>query len=255
MGIVGDSKNKHQQGRTGRVQGADANRPPMQPFNPSSAQPGPCQRPAARAIASDALVRRVQRQMANSSMDSASEARWITQAKAGDGQAFAQLIGLHFPRVYSLLFRMIGNHEDAEDLAQDCFIKAQRALGHYRQEAQFSTWLFRIAVHLSRDHFRKKQGLPVSLELSHEATLPSKALGPAAEVRSREFQVALRRAMDGLSHKRRVALVLRTQEGMEYERIAQVLECNEQTARVHVMKARKQLRGWLAVWKETGDQA
>lgn len=200
-------------------------------------------------------MRVVQSRMANPSTDDLTEALWIAQAREGDKPAFERLVRSHFPGVYTLLFRMIGNHEDAEDLAQDCFIKAQGALAHYRQEARFSTWLFRIVVHLSRDHFRRKQGRPLALDFTHEASLVSKHQGPVAEVHSREFQGELRRAMDGLAHKQRVALVLRTQEEMEYEAIAQVLECNEQTARVHVMKARKQLREWLATWKETGGQA
>lgn len=183
----------------------------------------------------------------------AEDPRWLDRAMAGDMDAFDRLVEFHFARVYALLFRMIGNHEDAEDLAQECFLKAQASLRHFRRQSSLSTWLFRIAVHQSRDHFRRKLRRPPTTELAEPQSTPSRRQGPASEASHREFQRALRRALDALTHKRRVALVLRTQENMEYVEIAQVLECTEQTARVHVMKARKQLREWLSSWRGEGE--
>lgn len=190
--------------------------------------------------------------MSDSLASTGHEAAQILLAKQGDAQAFDALVRRHFARVYALLFRMIGNHEDAEDLAQECFIKAQRSLEFYRADASFATWLYRIALHLSRDHFRKRSRRPNSTSLLDGQAPASSRSGPAEQSVAREMTAALRHAMDELPHKLRVALVLRTQEGLEYDEIATLLECNPQTARVHVMKARRRLAGWLESWKDGG---
>ena len=174
------------------------------------------------------------------------EARALELARQGDLEAFDRLVRLHFPRVYALLFRMIGNHEDAEDLAQDTFVRAQRSLHHFRGDAVLGTWLYRIALHLSRDHFRgRARGLrPVPLPLEEGEPASPRETPPAASAQ-RELQAGLRAALERLPHRLRVALVLRTQEGLEYDDIAALLECSPQTARVHVMKARRRLARWL----------
>ena len=242
------SKKDRQQPDPPGVQGPDGERRDMQKLQP---KPTGIQRRAAVPLIDLPMTDPRNRDRERSRM--AEEPRWIERAQAGDVEAFDSIAEFHFGRVYALLFRMIGNHEDAEDLAQDCFIKAQASLPHFRLQSSLSTWLFRIAVHQSRDHFRKKSRRPNTTELNEQQAAASPRQGPASEARQREFQGALRKAMDALTHKRRVALVLRTQENMEYPEIAAVLECNPQTARVHVMKARKQLRDWLNAWKGEDD--
>lgn len=192
--------------------------------------------------------RRPARGKSESSQAGESESRWIELARDGDLEAFDHLVRLHFGKVYGLLFRMIGNHEDAEDLAQECFIKAQRSLQWFRGEAAFSTWLYRIAVHQSRDHYRRKRLAIRSLDSALEESIVSRAEGPADESARREFTAGLRECMERLPHHLRAALVLRTQEAMDYEQIAGVLGVNPQTARVQVMKARRSLERWMQPW-------
>jgi RNA polymerase sigma-70 factor, ECF subfamily len=249
-GSMGFSENDRQQPDPRGVEGPDGERRNMRKLQP---KPTGKQRRAPVPLIDLPMTDPRNRDRERSSL--AEEPRWIDQALAGDGNAFDRIVEFHFGRVYALLFRMIGNHEDAEDLAQECFIKAQASLRHFRKQSSLSTWLFRIAIHQSRDHFRKKGRRPLTTEFDEQGAAPSPRQGPASEARQREFQRALRKAMDALTHKRRVALVLRTQESMEYDEIAQVLECNAQTARVHVMKARKQLRDWLNAWQgEEGER-
>jgi len=201
------------------------------------------------------LTRRPRYAMANPHTDAEDEAQALALARSGDLDAFDRLVRLHFPRVYALLFRMIGNHEDAEDLAQDCFLKAQRSLQHFRGESSFGTWLFRIAVHRSRDHFRgRSRGLqPVPLPVEEREPASPRETPVGASVQ-RELQAGLRAALERLPHKHRVALVLRTQEGLDYDDIAAVLECTPQTARVHVMKARRRLERWLRPYTSGDDR-
>lgn len=175
----------------------------------------------------------------------------VAAARAGRSAAFDQLARRHFARVHALLFRLVGNHEDAEDLAQECFVKAHRSLGWYRSDCSFATWLYRIAVHLSRDHYRKRsrRGPIASIEDAQLAP-PARGGGPRQRAQELEFQGVLRDALDALPHRLRTALVLRTLEGLEYDAIAEVLDIRPGTARVHVMKARRQLARLLRGWTE-----
>jgi len=183
------------------------------------------------------------------------EARWIASARAGDGEAFDALVRLHFAPVYSLLFRLVGNHEDAEDLAQDCFVKAQRALKWYRAEASFGTWIFRIAVSLSRDHFRGTQRHTARLDAPAQVPAPgSRGAEPHDEAVRKELVRALQAGMERLPHRLKAALVMRTHEGLEYRQIASVLGITPHTARVYVMKARRKLDGWLKPWTDEGTR-
>ena len=184
-------------------------------------------------------------------LDATREAAWVERARAGDQQAFDDLVRAHFARVYSLLFRLVGNHEDAEDLAQDCFIKAQRSLGLYRAQSRFSTWLYRIAVSLSRDHHRRRARRMGTLEAPAEVPEPrGRAGGPPEELQRRELALALRQGLSRLPHRLRAALVMRTQEGLAYEEIARVLDITPHTARVQVMKDRRRLERHMRPWIE-----
>lgn len=185
--------------------------------------------------------------------DVARQRELVELARGGDLDAFDSLVRLHFARIYALLFRMIGNHEDAEDLAQETFLRAQSSLKWFRGEARLSTWLCRIALHLSRDHFRKRSRSQRSLSelgtAEGEGFEPvSAGQGPAAESARRELSRGLRACLERLPHKLRAAIVLRTQEGLEYDEIAEILAVSPQTARVHVMKARRRLERWLEPW-------
>lgn len=190
------------------------------------------------------------------SRDAERESRWVELACAGDDEAFDALVRAHFARVYSLLFRLVGNHEDAEDMTQDCFIKAQRSLEWYRGEASFGTWLYRIAVSLSRDHYRSARRRVGALDAPAEVPVPdSRESGPHDEAARRELVIALQDGMDRLPHRLRAALVMRTHEGLEYEEISRVLGITPHTARVHVMKARRLLERWMKPWTDRGGSA
>lgn len=172
-------------------------------------------------------------------------------ARAGDRDAFDGLIREHFRAIYSLLFRAVGNHEDAEDLAQECFVRAWSSLHFYRGDTPFLGWLRRIATHLARDHHRRRgrrgvpQGLDDSVEPSGGSSEPVEALG------QRELVAGLGRAIERLPDSLRSALVLRVLEGLEYRDVADAAGVNEGTARTQVMKARRMLMRWLRPWLGT----
>jgi len=181
------------------------------------------------------------------------EKRLIERAIRGEGQAFDQLVRDHYGRVHATAFRLLGNHEDAEDLAQECFVRAHKGLESYRGDAGFSSWLRRILVHLARDRYRQRGRRPDTQSLSE-------TLGPVVDRRSthepvhelkqRELSLLLAEAVGRLPDHLRVALVLRTREGLSYAEIADSSGVTPATARTQVMKARRALMRSLEPYLE-----
>jgi len=166
------------------------------------------------------------------------ELRRIERALAGERSAQDELLRAHYAGVHALAFRLLGNPEDAEDLAQECFVRAFRSLSFYRAEGSFAGWLRRILVHLAQDHYRAHG------KRAEPAPLPPELCGgrePHGLVEGRELRRVLADALQVLSPSLRVALLLRTREELEYAQIALLTGVTAETARTRVMKARKLL--------------
>jgi RNA polymerase sigma-70 factor (ECF subfamily) len=193
----------------------------------------------------------------------AAEQVLVRRARTGDRAAFDDLVRLHFGPLYALLFRMLQNHEDAEDLAQESFVRAWHALPGYREEAAFGTWVGRIGVHLAVEHHRKRgRGLALLDRIEERVDDETgSAMGvvdargdPGVDSARSDLVGALSRALDKLPARLRAAIVLRTLEDREYGDIARLLGVRPATARAHVMQARKLLVRWLAPWlDDRGD--
>lgn len=165
------------------------------------------------------------------------ELRRIERARAGVRAAQEELLRAHWPKVHATAFRLVGNPEDAEDLAQECLVRAFRSLAFYRGEGSFAGWLRRILVHLAQDRFRTRRR-------PEPAPLPDDLAGgrdPHGASEARELSRSLADALATLAAPLRVALLLRTREGLEYEEIATLTGVTSETARTRVMKARKAL--------------
>lgn len=174
------------------------------------------------------------------------ENEWLARARAGDRAAFERVVRERFAGVYALLFRLAGNHEDAEDLAQECFVRAWRSLPSLREGEAFAPWLQRIALHLARDHHRVRVRRGRPEELSSETL--GRAPVPGDELSGRETMHRLRDALERLPHRLRAALTLRVLEGLDYEQVAEATGVRPATARTHVMQARRLLSRWMAPW-------
>jgi RNA polymerase sigma-70 factor (ECF subfamily) len=173
----------------------------------------------------------------------------LARARAGDRQAYGELVELHFTRVYSLLYRTTGNHEDAEDLAQETFVRAWAALARFREQSSFSTWITRIALHLSTDHARAlRRSAPLG---EHEPAARESATGFTRTAEA-ELAAALAQALDGLPPRLRLVLVLRVLEGREYGEVAELAGVRPATARTQVMQARALLARALSRWLPGG---
>ncbi|HPA03028.1 MAG TPA: sigma-70 family RNA polymerase sigma factor [Candidatus Hydrogenedentes bacterium] len=181
-------------------------------------------------------------------MNAPSDWELVALARSGDDQAFGQLVRRHEQGLIAFCHRMAGSRDEAEDLAQDSFIRVYRHLSRLRPEAKFSTVLFGIARNLTlnylRDTKRRGRGRTRSLTRDDASEEPVCDPGhtPDSRARLREIETLLERALERLSPEHREVLVLRELNGLDYEAIATVTKCRTGTVRSRLARAREQLR-------------
>ncbi|KGF30652.1 RNA polymerase sigma factor RpoE [Oligella urethralis] len=175
------------------------------------------------------------------------DAALVKRAQAGEKRAFELLVSKYQRRILRLLGRILYNQSDVEDVAQETFLKAYRALPKFRNESAFYTWLYRIAVNTARNHLSSKQNqLFVSDQLENQdgetfSLLDNLTDGetPETHMHNREILEALQAALDDLPEQLRQAIVLRELEGLSYEEIAGVMDCPVGTVRSRIFRARE----------------
>jgi RNA polymerase sigma-70 factor (ECF subfamily) len=172
------------------------------------------------------------------------DADLVRASAAGDRAAFEQLVTRHQRNVYRLCYRFVPNHEDASELAQDAFVRAYRSLGKFEGQAQFSTWLHRIAVNVCLNRLALKTPKPAPLK-DVERT-PGRE-EPADAVMLREERAArVRAAIAQLPAKQRATLILRVYHDLPHEEIARALGGSVGAAKTNLFHALGNLRKLLA---------
>lgn len=173
----------------------------------------------------------------------------IQRAKNGDHAAFEQLVLTHQDRVFTLAFHLLGNREDAADLAQEAFLKAWRSLAGFHAESSFATWMHRLTTNLCLDHLRKqarRQNISVAASLDDEENpFPEPAdssQDPHAQLERKERKRALTQALQALPEHYRSLLLMREVSGMSYQEIADALELDLGTVKSRIARARERLR-------------
>lgn len=167
----------------------------------------------------------------------------------GADDPLGRLVTEHFFAIHRLLVRLVGNREDAEDLAQECFVRAHGRAAELDREAAL-LWLRRVALNLARDHHRARGRRRRREEIAGLESLERRVGEPAPDARLRgaDLHRAVRDALDALPERLRTALVLRVFEGLEYEAIARLTGRRAGTVRIQVMKARRELERRLGPW-------
>lgn len=168
------------------------------------------------------------------------EATLIREAKAGDQEAFRQLVERYQGAVHNLAYRMLGDPEEAEDAAQEIFVRLYRQLERYDPERKFSTWTLAIATNYCIDQLRRRRLQLVPLE----NIIPwarARDAGPEGEALSRESRDEVQRLLKQLPEKYRAPLVLRYWEDLSCAEIAEILGVPEGTVKTQIHRARKQL--------------
>jgi RNA polymerase sigma-70 factor (ECF subfamily) len=164
------------------------------------------------------------------------EAVWIQRARDGDTLAFARLVETYQTHVYNLSLRMLGDRMEAEDAAQETFLRTFRNLGRYDPDRPFRTWLLSIAAHHCVDRLRRRRPT-VSLEAAVVREVDDS--GPEATLMQREAQERVQRLRGGLAPIDRAAVTLRYWYDCSYEEIAQMLETTVSAVKSRLHRARR----------------
>jgi len=185
--------------------------------------------------------------------DKLTDAEAIARFKAGDHGVFRVLAERYNTRAYQIAYGVLGNKEDAEEVAQDVFVRIYKALPKFRGDAEFTTWMYRIAMNLARNKYRWNKSRGAKKNISIEKTQESDESGPGIQVSASEpspdeqavlseFEKDVMQEIENLPPLYREALVLRNVEEMSYERIARVLGCKLGTIKSRIARAREELR-------------
>ena len=174
----------------------------------------------------------------------ASDWHLVAQARAGDMDAFSQLVTRYQAPVIHYCRRMVGSTQDAEEIAQDSFVRVYRHLGRLKPKARFSTFLFGVARNLAlnflRDAGRRGRGVTGSIEV--QPALGDEAGRPDRTARLHEIETLIELGLERLSAEHREILVLRELNGLGYDSIAEVLHLRKGTVKSRLARAREQLR-------------
>lgn len=170
-----------------------------------------------------------------------STAALLVRARAGDKEAFGELVRTYQGRVFAVAYGILGNTADAQDVAQEAFFRAYRALGSLRADAAFSRWLLRITTNLSIN-YKKKGASCTAVPLDNAAEPVSRAETPEEYAQRRETLGRLAAALAELTAEHRAVLALREIEGLSYEEIAMTLAVPLGTVKSRLNHARLKLR-------------
>src|SRR5271157_2155747 len=177
----------------------------------------------------------------------------VRRARHGDLTAYDELVKRYRERIYATIYHMTANHEDANDLAQESFIKAFQALKSFKGGSSFYTWLYRIAVNKTINFLKQRKNRQhmslndIDFNAEHDPDLVALISDktPRREAGLTELQEKLNAALLKLSEPHRLVVVLHDVQGQSHEEIAKIMDCNIGTVRSRLFYARQQLQAYL----------
>lgn len=178
----------------------------------------------------------------------------VAKAKAGNMDAYDQLIRKYQERIYATIYHMTSNHEDANDLAQETFVKAYSALKNFKGDSSFFTWVYRIAVNKTINFLKQRKNrsflslndLDHNVEHDQELVELVSQHTPRRDAGLSELQEKLNEAMQKLSEDHRMVVTLHDVQGLSHEEIGKIMNCNTGTVRSRLFYARQQLQAYLS---------
>lgn len=184
------------------------------------------------------------------------DAALVRRFRSGDESAFDELVVRHKDRVFRLCWRLLDDYDEANDSAQEAFVRAYRAMGRFRGDAAFSTWLYRIVWNAclnkvsSAGYLRRRRTVSLDRPLAGgdeglSSRVRAAALSPAEALDRKDRALRIREAIGDLPGDQRVAVVLRDIEGLPYEEIAEIAGCGLGTVKSRLARGRDRLRELL----------
>jgi len=177
----------------------------------------------------------------------------VARVQRGEVKAFDVLVERYKQRLYATVYHMTSNHEDANDLVQDAFIKAYRSLHSFKGQSSFYTWVYRIAVNRTINFLKRRKDrghfslndVDANIETDPDYVELMSHVTPRREAGLSELQEKLNEAVQKLSEEHRVVVIMHDVQGMTHADIAKVMHCSEGTVRSRLFYARQQLQGLL----------
>lgn len=187
-------------------------------------------------------------------VDPAEEHSLVRRSQQGDLAAYDDLVRRYQERIYATIYHMTSNHEDANDLAQETFIKAFQAIKTFKGGSSFYTWVYRIAVNKTINFLKQRKNRThmslndLDFNAEHDPDLVSlvSEKTPRREVNLAELQEKLNAAMQKLSESHRLVVTLHDVQGLPHDEIAEIMGCNIGTVRSRLFYARQQLQAYLS---------
>jgi RNA polymerase sigma-70 factor (ECF subfamily) len=183
------------------------------------------------------------------------DVRLMLRVRDDEADAFEELVAQFQHRLVAVMHHLVGNADEAEDLAQEVFLRVYRARKKYHPRCKFSTWLFTIANNLALNTLRSRQRKPVVSLPAHdsgplgprpaEQLVPDRGSGPMQKIQRQELAAQVRRALEGLNERQRMAVVLNKFEDMNYAEIADVMGLTVKAVKSLLSRARMNLRAAL----------
>lgn len=178
----------------------------------------------------------------------------IRESKNGNSSSFEELVSPHYKKAFNTAYRILGNLEDANDVAQDAIIKVFKSIGSFKENSSFSTWVYKIVVNTCIDFKRKnkkQQVVYLDKEIGEKngglvLEIPDNAGTPESLFEENEVKHIIDDAINQLNFEQRKIIVLRDVRGFSYKEIAEILECSEGTVKSRISRARNNLRKLLA---------
>jgi len=189
---------------------------------------------------------------------SSSEKELIKRAKKGDVEAFEQLIEGCQKKVFNIALRMLGNYDDASELAQEVFLKAYKSIKNFKGDSLFNTWIYKVTTNACLDEIRKRKNKKVvyldeDIELGGneiKRQIKDDSPGPELKAEDNELKRAVMDSINMLPEEYRTVIVLRDIQGFTYEEIANIIKCPEGTVKSRINRARQALKKILQQKKE-----
>ena len=185
-----------------------------------------------------------------------SDAECVRQLQRGETDAFETLIRRHQKTIFNLVYRMLGDYDEAAEISQEAFLSAYRAIGSFRGESNFSTWLYRIALNHAttrRKSLNTRQQRNVSIETTEPVIDPHP--GPAETMEKKEIRERVQLALNRLEPDDAMVILLRDLQDVPYDEVARVLEIPVGTVKSRLYRARQALKTELASYFYAGRKA
>ncbi len=187
-------------------------------------------------------------------IDASEDQQLVKRAQLGHLEAYDELIRRYQERIYATIYHMTANHEDANDLAQETFIKAYQALKSFKGDSSFFTWVYRIAVNKTINFLKQRKNKThmslndLDFNAEHDPDLVALVSDktPRRDVSLIELQEKLNGAMQKLSQIHRLVVTLHDVQGLSHEDISKIMGCNTGTVRSRLFYARQQLQAYLS---------